>query len=92
MTAQATACVLRVKAPESDRLQLTRHFLPQLIAGLPVYPPHRAMPRRPNAQVRTNTGAKYMQLRAKVVDRGELIINCLAILALLAAGVVWGPV
>jgi hypothetical protein len=33
-----------------------------------------------------------MQLKAKVVDRGELIINCLAILALLAVGVVWGPI
>jgi hypothetical protein len=32
-----------------------------------------------------------MQLKAKVADRGELIINCLAVLALLAVGVVWGP-
>ena len=32
-----------------------------------------------------------MQRKAKVIDRGELMINCLAILALLAAGVVWGP-
>jgi hypothetical protein len=38
------------------------------------------------------TGAKLMQLKTKVVDRGELIVNCLAILALLAVGVVWGPV
>ena len=33
-----------------------------------------------------------MQLKAKLVDRGELIINCLAIVALLAVGIVWGPV
>ena len=33
-----------------------------------------------------------MQLKAKKVDRGELIINCLAIVALLAVGIVWGPV
>jgi hypothetical protein len=38
------------------------------------------------------TGAKLMQLKTKGVDRGELIVNCLAILALLAVGVVWGPV
>jgi hypothetical protein len=38
------------------------------------------------------TGAKLMQLKTKEVDRGELIVNCLAILALLAVGVVWGPV
>jgi hypothetical protein len=35
------------------------------------------------------TGAKLMQLKTKGVDRGELIVNCLA---LLAVGVVWGPV
>jgi hypothetical protein len=33
-----------------------------------------------------------MQLKTKVIDPGELIINCLAILALLAVEVVWGPV
>jgi hypothetical protein len=33
-----------------------------------------------------------MRLKAKVADRGELIINCLAVLALLAVGVVWGPI
>ena len=33
-----------------------------------------------------------MQLKTKEVDRGELIVNCLAILALLAVGIVWGPV
>jgi hypothetical protein len=33
-----------------------------------------------------------MQLKTKVADRGELIINCLAVLALLAVGIVWGPV
>jgi hypothetical protein len=38
------------------------------------------------------TGAKLMQLKTKGVDRGELIVNCLAILALLAVGIVWGPV
>jgi hypothetical protein len=87
MTAQATGCVFRVKAPP-----VTCHLLPQLIVGLPVYPPHRAMPRWRNAQVGTDTGAKHMQLKAKQVDRGELIINCLAIVALLAVGIVWGPV
>jgi hypothetical protein len=33
-----------------------------------------------------------MQLKAKFTDRGELILNCLAVLALLAVGIVWGPV
>jgi hypothetical protein len=33
-----------------------------------------------------------MQLKEKVADRSELIINCLAVLALLAVGIVWGPV
>jgi hypothetical protein len=33
-----------------------------------------------------------MQLKTKVADHGELIINCLAVLALLAVGIVWGPV
>jgi hypothetical protein len=32
-----------------------------------------------------------MQLKEKLADRGELIINCLAILVLLAVGVAWGP-
>jgi hypothetical protein len=36
--------------------------------------------------------SRLMQLKAKQVDRGELIINCLAIVALLAVGIVWGPV
>jgi hypothetical protein len=31
-----------------------------------------------------------MQLKSKDVDYGELIINCLAVLVLLAVGVVWG--
>jgi hypothetical protein len=31
------------------------------------------------------------RLKEKVVDRGELIINCLAVLALLAVAVAWGP-
>ena len=50
------------------------------------------MPRWRNAQVWKDTGAKLMQLKEKVADRGELIINCLAVLALLAVGIVWGPV
>jgi hypothetical protein len=36
--------------------------------------------------------SKLMQLKAKVADHGELIINCLAVLVLLALGVTWGPV
>ncbi len=50
------------------------------------------MPRWRNAPVKTDTGSSFMQLETKAADRGELIINCLAILALLAVGVVWGPV
>ena len=33
-----------------------------------------------------------MQLKVKSTDHGELILNCLAVLALLAVGIVWGPV
>jgi hypothetical protein len=36
--------------------------------------------------------SRLMQLKAKLADHGELIINCLAVLALLAVGIVWGPV
>jgi hypothetical protein len=86
MGAQATACVLRVKGPFSHC-----HHSPQFIAGLPVCPPHRAMPRWRNARVWTDTGATLMQLKAKFTDHGELILNCLAVLALLAVGIVWGP-
>jgi hypothetical protein len=50
------------------------------------------MPRWPNAQVWKDTGATLMQLKAKLADHAELIINCLAVLALLAVGIVWGPV
>jgi hypothetical protein len=50
------------------------------------------MPRWRNALVWMDTGAKLMQLKAKLADHGELIINCLAVLALLAVGIVWGPV
>jgi hypothetical protein len=31
-----------------------------------------------------------MQLKSKEINYGELIINCLAIVVLLAVGVVWG--
>ncbi len=50
------------------------------------------MPRWRNAQVWTDTGAKLMQLKDKVTDPGELIVNCLAVVVLLAVGIVWGPV
>jgi hypothetical protein len=76
-----------VKGPVSQR-----HHSPQLIASLPGCPPHRAIPRWRNARVWTDTGAKLMQLKTKSTDRGELILNCLAVLALLAVGIVWGPV
>ena len=33
-----------------------------------------------------------MQLKSKEADYRELIINCLAVVALLAVGVVWGAV
>ena len=36
------------------------------------------------------TGAALMQLKSKEIDYRELVINCLAIVMLLAAGVVWG--
>jgi hypothetical protein len=39
---------------------------------------------------RKATGAALMQLKSKEIDYRELIINCLAIVMLLAAGVVWG--
>jgi len=49
------------------------------------------MPRWRNAQVEGHR-SRFMQLKAKLADHGELIINCLAVLALLAVGIVWGPV
>jgi hypothetical protein len=34
------------------------------------------------------TGGTLMQAKSKTVDVGELILNCLAVLALLAVGIV----
>jgi hypothetical protein len=87
MGVQATACVLRVKAPVSQ------------------LPSFATIDRRParlsaasgNAALAKCSGmdghrSRLMQLKAKLADHGELIINCLAVLALLAVGIVWGPV
>jgi uncharacterized membrane protein YfcA len=61
-----------------------------LIVGMPVSLPCVAMPLWRNALVGTATGAALMQLKSKEIDYRELVINCLAIVMLLAAGVVWG--
>jgi hypothetical protein len=50
------------------------------------------MPLGRNALVRKVTGAALMQLKSKETDYRELIINCLAVVMLLAVGVVWGAV
>jgi hypothetical protein len=36
--------------------------------------------------------SSLMQLKEKATARGELIVNCLAVVVLLAVGIVWGPV
>jgi hypothetical protein len=48
------------------------------------------MPLGRNAPVAKATGAALMQLKPKETDYGEIIINCLAVIMLLAVGVVWG--
>ena len=48
------------------------------------------MPLWRNVLVGKATGAALMQLKSKEIDYRELVINCLAIVMLLAAGVVWG--
>ena len=74
----------------------SRHFSPQLIAAVPVYRPDRAMPRWRNAQYGKRPELKSMKAKILVesaqkllVERCELITNCLAVLALLVVGVVW---
>lgn len=90
-------CNARSSPGLEGRPHLDRHFSPQLIAGLPVYLPHRAIHRWRNAHYGNRPELSTMKtlllsMKSLLVERRELITNWLALLALLAVGVVWPPV
>jgi hypothetical protein len=93
MDAQATGCAAWVKAIlialDADEIG-RRHLSPQFIRGLPVCLPQPARPHWRNAPMNSYRSS-LMKVQTLLAERGEQITNWLAVLVLLAVGVVWLP-